>query len=138
MKRSSFYIFVLALALGGYAWVTWTVLAGGSGTPAVPEVCLFRTVTHLPCPSCGTTRAISLLLRGDPAGSLLTNPFGMVDMLALLVLPLWALRDLLLRKESLFRVYRRWELYVIGRKWIASAAIVLVAINWIWNIHKGL
>lgn len=138
MKRSSFYIFVLALALGGYAWVMWTVLAGGGSTPAVPDVCLFRTITHLPCPSCGTTRAISDLLHGDLRASLLTNPFGMIDMLALLILPLWSLGDLIRRKESLYCCYRRWESYIIGRRWLVSAAVVLVALNWIWNIRKGL
>ncbi len=138
MKRTRFYIFILVLALVGYAWVLWIALSGGGNSTSVPEVCLFRAVTHLPCPSCGTTRAIGLLLRGDPGGSLMTNPFGIIDALALLLVPLWAIADLLRRRDSLFRCYNSFESFVVGRKWITSVAVALVAINWIWNIRKGL
>ncbi len=68
----------------------------------------------------------------------MTNPFGIIDALALLLVPLWAIADLLRRRDSLFRFYNSFESFVVGRKWITSVAVALVAINWIWNIRKGL
>ena len=41
---------------------------------AVP--CAFATLTHRPCPGCGSTRSVLALAHGDLEGVLRTNPFG--------------------------------------------------------------
>jgi hypothetical protein len=41
---------------------------------AVP--CVFARLFHLPCPGCGSTRAVLALLAGDVHGVLRFNPFG--------------------------------------------------------------
>jgi len=43
---------------------------------AIP--CGFATVTHHPCPGCGSTRAVLALVHGDLRGVFETNPFGPV------------------------------------------------------------
>lgn len=53
------------------------MLASGS----VP--CAFAQTTHLPCPGCGSTRAVFALARGDLLGALRMNPLG--PLLAILV-----------------------------------------------------
>ena len=40
-----------------------------------PSLCVFRTVTGLPCPTCGTTRATLAFARGDMLSGVLYNPF---------------------------------------------------------------
>jgi hypothetical protein len=51
-------------------------------TDMVPA-CVFRTVTGIPCPSCGITRSLVHLAHGDIAGSLILNPlFSLVMMTA--------------------------------------------------------
>jgi hypothetical protein len=52
---------------------------------AVP--CAVATLTHHPCPGCGSTRAVLALVHGDLDGMLRTNPFGpfMAGVLAVLV-----------------------------------------------------
>ncbi|BBE16839.1 hypothetical protein AQPE_0986 [Aquipluma nitroreducens] len=55
----------------------------------------------------------------------------------LILAPLWILYDIVLRKDSLLQVYNRSEIF-LRQKWIAIPLILLVILNWIWNIYKGL
>lgn len=41
-----------------------------------PVLCPFRVITGMPCPGCGTTRAVFELGSGRPITSLLLNPLG--------------------------------------------------------------
>jgi hypothetical protein len=102
-----------------------------------PGICLFKQVTDVPCPSCGSTRSVLSVLHGDFAGALLWNPFGIIILGILLVCPLWILFDVLFKRDSLHHFYLRTELF-LKRKWVAIPAILLVLLNWIWNILKGL
>lgn len=42
---------------------------------------MFRNVTDLPCPTCGTTRATLALARGDVLAGVLYNPFVVAALL---------------------------------------------------------
>ncbi|MDX2018160.1 MAG: DUF2752 domain-containing protein [Planctomycetota bacterium] len=72
----------------------WSVSVGliviltPAGQP-LPVTCLLRRATGLPCPTCGSTRAILALTRLDPAEALRLNP--LVAALALLTPMLIAL-----------------------------------------------
>ena len=62
------------------------------GFESGPIVCPFRLVTGLPCPFCGSTRAVGAVLQGDLVGSLALNPLGpltMVLAVVALVAPRW-------------------------------------------------
>ncbi len=39
------------------------------------SICLFRSVTGVPCPTCGSTRSAECVLRGDVAGAFRNQPF---------------------------------------------------------------
>lgn len=137
MSRGKLYKLLFGLSLAGYLWVGWNMVEG-TGSAATPEVCLFKAVTHLPCPSCGTTRALEMLMSGDVRGSLFENPFGILLALALIVVPLWLVADMFRKSESLLRWYVRGERLLSEHKWISIPAIALVIVNWVWNIAKGL
>jgi len=98
---------------------------------------LFKRVTGVPCPSCGTTRSVLSILKGDVLEGILWNPFGIIIIFILFIFPVWIISDVLGRKDTLFNVYNQTELF-LKRKWIAIPAILLVLVNWIWNIVKGL
>lgn len=53
--------------------------------------CLFARVLHVPCPGCGSTRAVLALAHGDLDGVLRYNPFGPVVALLILVFGVQAL-----------------------------------------------
>jgi hypothetical protein len=56
----------------------------GLGSARVPP-CLFRALTGVACPSCGTTRAFEALARGDLASAIALNPLVVVGVLAFVV-----------------------------------------------------
>ena len=67
---------------------------GFLGLDRIPfPVCLLKATTGLPCPTCGSTRALGRLVHLDPAGALTMNPLATVG---IVVLALWALVDLAL------------------------------------------
>jgi hypothetical protein len=101
------------------------------------RVCLIKNVTGYPCPSCGTTRAVTLLLDGKITESLLLNPFGILIAIIMTIFPLWILADIFLKKETFYSWYKKTEA-IIRKPWLASVLILLVLLNWIWNIYKHL
>ena len=94
------------------AWRAWLLagllLIGSWATLAVwtpPDdqtytICLFRRLTHHACPTCGMTRALALLAKGDWRASIALHPLGL-PLAAELVL-LWSLSPLaMLRSHHL-------------------------------------
>ena len=62
------------------------------GFESGPIVCPFRLMTGLPCPFCGSTRAVGAAVQGDLAGSLALNPLWLetlVLVVVALVAPQW-------------------------------------------------
>jgi len=54
----------------------------------LPAICWFRLTTGFPCPGCGLTRAVALLMHGSFGASLAMHPFGIAAVgLALLQVP---------------------------------------------------
>lgn len=136
MSRNKLYAILAAACAAGYTWLLLTYFHTVSNESDF-GVCLFKQVTGIPCPSCGTTRSVLSILKGDILEGILWNPFGIIIILILFIFPVWIILDVLSRKDTLFNVYNQTELF-LKRKWIAIPAILLVLVNWIWNIVKGL
>ncbi len=134
--RQLYLILTLAL-VAGYAWLFYTLNLYPDNPSGESGVCLFREVTGVPCPSCGSTRSIAQILKGDMKGALLWNPFGFIIMVIMLVMPVWLVIDLVSGKDALYRFYVKLE-NILKIKWVAVATIILVLANWAWNIAKGL
>lgn len=136
MGRSRLYVLLSTACAAGYIWLYLifhrSILAGRE-----PGVCLVKRVTGVPCPSCGSTRSVLSILNGDLFEALYWNPFGILITLILLITPFWLAFDVISRNDSLYRFYNRTELFVT-KKWVAIPAILLILLNWIWNIFKGL
>ena len=65
------------------------------------------------------------------------NPFGIIVAILMVVLPIWIVLDLITQKETFFTYYKKTET-LLRTRWLAVFLIVLVILNWIWNIKKGL
>lgn len=99
--------------------------------------CIFHTITGYPCPACGTRRALLSLLKGDIYTSVLINPYGLL--LALLVIfYTTGLTCDFIRKSHQFRDWLKRSEQLLANKYILMLIILLMLLNWMWNIHKGL
>ncbi|WP_294617109.1 DUF2752 domain-containing protein [uncultured Bacteroides sp.] len=130
MNRRGLYILSSAGCAAGYIRL---FLSGPCGETA----CLFKRLFHIPCPSCGATRAIMALMRGEVGESLMLNPIGIVLALMLAGIPLWMLADAMLGKDSYYLFYRKADKW-FGKRHVFLPFALLMAANWIWNITKGL
>lgn len=127
---------MLAACTAGYIWVYLGMELNLAETNSA-EVCLFKYVTNIPCPSCGSTRSVISIIKGDFATSMLLNPLGFVIVFIMLVAPSWILIDIVTKKKTLFNLYQGIEL-LLKKPRYAIPLILLVMMNWIWNITKGL
>ena len=93
-------------------------------------------MTTLPCPSCGSTRSLIALARGDLQESLYLNPIGILLAAMMIAGPFWICIDLIGKRSSLLNFYLRTEEVFRQRKY-AVPAIILLTANWIWNFYKG-
>lgn len=134
MTRNKLYSLFLIACLAGFIYLFYNIHTLQSQTF---RVCIIKNVTGFPCPSCGTTRAVTLILEGKFIESLLLNPFGILVAVVMTIFPFWILIDIILKKESFFRMYKKTEA-TIRKPWLASILILLVLLNWIWNIYKHL
>lgn len=95
------------------------------------SLCALKSVTGVPCPTCGATRAVGQLVHLDLWGALQMNP--LVTLVALAMVP-WFLADLALLPRG-----RALDLDVSSR--VASVlrvlAVALVGVNWLYLLWVG-
>lgn len=121
----------------GYIWLGLNLSQQHPEKGMAVGFCLIKHATGIPCPSCGSTRTILALLHGNFMDSLYWNPLGLIVVLIMLIIPLFMTVDLVYKKEFLLKMYYKTEATFRNRK-VAVPAIVLILLNWIWNISKGL
>jgi len=94
-------------------------------------LCVFKGLTGLPCPTCGSTRVLGRLFALDFAGALAMNPF---TTLVTVLVAAWAVADLALLPRR-----RALDLDVPKRLGFALrvGALVLFLANWVYLIAAG-
>ena len=122
--------------IAGYIWLYFGLTTDGSENKSV-EVCLIKHITNIPCPSCGSTRSVILLTKGNFNEALSINPLGYIIATIMLLTPLWITIDIASKRKTFFDFYQKIETY-LKKPLYAIPLILLVIINWFWNITKGL
>ena len=135
-SRSKLYTFLFIACIAGYIWLYYGFTANITELNSA-DVCLIKHVTNIPCPSCGSTRSVISILHGDFAKSFLINPLGFIIALIMIITPLWILLDLATKRKTLFDFYQKIE-RILKKPQYSIPLILLIVINWIWNITKGL
>jgi len=93
--------------------------------------CPLRSVTHIPCPTCGSTAAATCLAAGEPLAALATNPLMVLVGACLAV---WSLHAL----AATFVPAWRFSLDVSPREKKAASyltALIIVA-NWVYLLLR--
>lgn len=137
MSKNKLYVLIFIACFLGYGWLFFLNFLPVKNSGLDLTVCIFKRATGYPCPSCGTTRAVSYLFNGEIAKSFFLNPFGILVAGIMVVSPVWIFWDCIAKKQSFYNFYNKAE-KLIKKKQIAVALIALVISNWIWNIYKHL
>jgi len=125
MKKNKLYLFIILACFVGYGWLFFLSQIHHQTQDFDLTVCLL------------TSRAVMEISKGNVISSVFINPFGILVALIMLLSPFWIGYDFLLKKDTFYQFYQNVEAFLRKRK-IAIACIVLVLINWIWNINKNL
>lgn len=94
-------------------------------------LCYLKAFTGLPCPTCGSTRALGRLFALDLKGALAMNP---LTTLAAVVVALWAACDLVLLPRKLALGVELAPRVGVALRVAAVAAALL---NWIYLLAAG-
>ncbi len=119
-------VFGGVLALAAVLAVAWLRL----GLPQ--PVCHFREWTGLACPTCGSTRMVEALLRGDLATALAWNPLVFFALSAVAAWAAVATARQALGHPSLHVVLKRRE-----RAFLRLAAVGALVAHWAYLIWRG-
>ncbi len=95
--------------------------------------CVFHSLTGLPCPTCGSTRAAYHFLHGHFAVSFLFNPLAFLAFCAVVIFDLYALAILLLRIPR----FRLQNFSPQEKLLLRSLALSLLAANWLYLLARG-
>jgi hypothetical protein len=136
LNSSKLYALLLFSCMAGYIWLYMGIKTNLTENKSV-EVCLIKHITNIPCPSCGSTRSVISIAKGNFNDAFLINPLGYVVAIIMILTPLWILIDFVLKKKTLFESYQKLEA-LLKKSIVAIPLIGLVTINWVWNLIKGL
>jgi len=94
-----------------------------------PSLCLVKRASDMPCPTCGSTRAVKHILAGDLLQALMSNPF--VVIIGGLV-ALWCLVHIVFRRSIQLNVNTR------SRRIMWMILIAAFLLNWVYLIGAGI
>lgn len=97
------------------------------GFQSGPVLCIFRNLTGLPCPFCGSTRSVGQILQGDFSEALAFNPIGFL-VAALIVIMTVAPATMERGSQTLSKLWER----LTNRTQVIS---VIMAISLLWALN---
>lgn len=133
-QKKTFYLLIFLALITAYAWLLFVIEVR---TTKASSICILKFTTGIPCPACGSTRAVLLIINGNLQAAFFMNPLGFLFTLFILIVPIFLFVDMIFKKEKLWHLYHRAEIY-LKKKSVLIAVFSLIALNWIWNILKGL
>ena len=133
MPRTGLYTLITIACVAGLAWTAYLMQHPHLVYDEQVTPCVIKHVTGVPCPSCGSSRAVISLVHGAVVGALYWNPIDLIIFSIMLISPLWIGYHVVTRRNTFLTSYQRGE-RILRMKWVAVSATTLVIINWIWNI----
>lgn len=97
-------------------------------------ICRFHKNTGIPCPTCGASRSMLLLMSGHPLKAIYTQP--LITITAILAV-IYSIYSFIVVTGKLSRI-RPVNVSAKDRKIITISIIAAVTINWLYLIVKGI
>ena len=123
-RKPNWPLWAVAIVLVWLAVVELTVLFAPGAT-----MCNFKRWTGVPCPTCGMTRGVTSVARGEIAAGFAYNPLFLSVTLGFV---------LLLTARLLFRQTLRLQTGPNERRVLWGLGILLIAVNWIYLMLAGI
>ncbi len=136
LNRDKLYLFVILSAVTGYIWLFINSDIRFSSSYNENGICFIKSVFGFPCPSCGSTRSLIHLFKGEIIDAIKWNPLGIILFSIMTIFPIWILLDWIRRRSSFYNFYRGAELFM-RQKYVATILAILLIANWVWNFYKG-
>lgn len=134
-SKTKLYALLCILSILGFVWLGFAYFTEKSEHLQHREFCMFKSIYHIPCPSCGVTRAILYLIKADLSTAFMLNPLSIPVCIIMFSLPVWLVMDTILGKDSLYKFYIKIE-GRLRKPMTAFPLIGMILLNWIWNIYK--
>lgn len=97
--------------------------------PLAPP-CIFRSITGIPCLTCGGTHCVIALSQLDPISAFFYNPMIMLTFMGMIIFSLgWALAIIFQRRLVV-------KVSSTEKRFLRIMAIFLVAVNWTYLIIR--
>ena len=128
LQRVKFPIRVLTLL--AILFAARALAIRSSGFTVGPSLCMFRNITGLPCPFCGTTRSIGNILMGNFNDALNLNPLGYFSLAFLVLL---FISPSTIKSSSLYLAKKWWTL---SQRNQILLTVSLLATTWIFNLPR--
>lgn len=125
MKRNE-AIFLFVIYILGIIWIIAGRAYGWKIT-----VCPIKLLSGLPCPDCGTTRAIEMVLDGDMIGGIMMNPNIILVAAIAMGAPFILAANFLYGKDYM-RIADRW----LNRRPVFISLIFFEMTIWMYNIVR--
>lgn len=125
MKRNE-AIFLFVIYILGIIWIIAGRAYGWKIT-----VCPIKLLSGLPCPGCGTTQAIEMVLDGDMIGGIMMNPNIILVAAIAMGAPFILAANFLYGKDYM-RIADRW----LNRRPVFISLIFFEMTIWMYNIVR--
>lgn len=125
-KRQIWYMILIIGILSGLT------LLGNN--PYGQPICVWKNIFGIACPGCGLSRGVSAIMRGHFQQALQYNYLSYPLFVMLLIAFFCILYDLVTGKNFFYdwihKIHWHWSMFFI--------VLVIVLINWMLNIYRGL
>ncbi len=101
LNSNRLYSIIFIACIAGYIWLFFSLNSNKTKNETF-EVCLIKQSINLPCPSCGSTRSIIAITKGNFVEALKFNPLGFIVAVIIILAPICFVFDIATKKETLF------------------------------------